>query len=79
MSTGLNKLLAYRGLVIGTPLAHFDYAFTQISQAQERETFLIEIGEGLGEIVMCALIYIYFTTPLRLIMRNGTISKLLSP
>ena len=50
MGTSLKQLLAFTGLIVAASVAYFGYAFTQIPQAQERETFLSEMEEGVGEI-----------------------------
>lgn len=50
MSASLKQLLAYAGLVVAASVVYFGYAFTQLTQAQKRETFLSEIGKGVGEI-----------------------------
>jgi hypothetical protein len=79
MSTSLKKLFIYTALVIATSVAYFVYAFRQIPQAAERETFLSELGEGVGELAMWALIFIYLRTVLKLVMGKGAISRRLLP
>lgn len=79
MSPSLKRLLIYTGVVVAASVGYFIYAFTQIPQAAERETFLSEIGEGVGEIAMWALIFIYLRTFLKLLMGKGAISKRLLP
>ena len=79
MSASLQRFLVYTGMVVTASVAYFIYAFTQIPQAVERETFLSEIGEGVGEVAMWALIFIYLRTVLKLVMGKGAISKRLLP
>jgi hypothetical protein len=79
MSTSLQKLLLYTGLVAGSSVAYYIYAFIQMPKATEHETFLSELGEGVGELAMWALIFIYFRTALKLVMGKGPISRRLLP
>lgn len=79
MSASLKKLLVYTGLIVAVSTAYFIYAYTQFPQAVERETFLSEIGEGVGEVAMWALIFIYLRTVLKLLMGKGAISRRLLP
>jgi hypothetical protein len=79
MSASLRKLLIYTGLVVAISVAYFVYAFTQFSQTTERETFLSELGEGVGELAMWALVFIYLRTALKLVMGKGAISRRLLP
>jgi hypothetical protein len=79
MSPSIKKLLVYTGLVVATSVAYFAYAFTQFPQPAQRETFLSELGEGIGELAMWALIFINLRTDLKLVLGKGVISRRLLP
>ncbi len=79
MTASLRRLLIYTTGVFTVSVAYFAYAFFQIPQPAERETFLSEIGESFGEIALWALGFIYLRTLLKLLMGRGPLSKRLLP
>ncbi len=79
MSTSLKKLLFYTVGIIAISIAYFIYHYTQSPSSPERETFLSEIGEGVGTFALWALGFIYLRTVLKLLMGKGAISKRLLP
>ncbi len=79
MSPGLKRFLLYSGVVLIVSVAYFAYVWTVHSPSPERETFLSEIGEGVGEVAMWAFVFIYTRTALKLTMGKGPIAKRLLP
>ena len=79
MSDSLKKLLIYSAGVLLLSSVYFAYVYFQAPASVEHETFLSEIGEGVGEIGMWALMFIYARTLLKLTMGKGPISRRLLP
>lgn len=66
-------------LITIASVAYFLYAWFSNPATVERETFLSEIGEGVGTLSMWALGFIYLRTVLKLVMGRGAMSKRLLP
>lgn len=79
MTAALKRLIAYSVGVLVLSIGYFVYTYTQLPPSVERETFLNEIGEGVGEIALWALVFIYARTVLKLCLGKGAISKRLIP
>ncbi|MBX2885634.1 MAG: hypothetical protein KTR32_37105 [Granulosicoccus sp.] len=79
LSPALRQLVVYTGLITIVSVLYFLYVFLTAPPTVEKETFLSEVGEGIGEVAMWAFIFIYFRTALKLIMGKGPISRRLLP
>lgn len=79
MSAGLKRFLLYSGVVLFGSVAYFAYVWTVHPPSPERETFLSEIGEGVGEVAMWAFVFIYIRTALKLVMGKGPMARRLLP
>jgi len=64
---------------MSTSLAYFIYAFLVYPPVKGSETFISEVGEGFGEIGLFALLFIYGSTVLKLVMGEGKLSRRLLP
>lgn len=72
-------ILIYAAAVMILSIGYYAYAYTVYPPTPERETFLSEIGEGLGEIGLWALLFIYARTLLKMLMGEGSIAKRILP
>ena len=79
MTKGIKGLLLYTTIVSVVSVAYFVYAYAVYPTLPERETFLSEIGEGVGEIGLWALLFIYARTLLKLILGKGPLARRLLP
>ncbi len=79
MTKALKNFLIYSGIVLLLSVVYFIYAYSVHPPSPERETFLSEVGEGIGEVAMWVFIFIYARTVLKLIMGKGPIAKRLLP
>lgn len=79
LSKGLKKILIFTVATIIISIAYYIYARIAYPLVEERDTFLSELGEGLGELGLWALIFIYIRTALKLILGKGAISKRILP
>lgn len=79
MSTALKRFLVYCGGVLLVSVIYFIYVATAHPPSPERETFLSEIGEGIGEMAMWAFIFIYLRTAIKLMLGKGPIARRLLP
>lgn len=79
MSQSLKQLMIYTASIIILSIIYFVYYYTQFTPSPERETFLSEIGEGIGTLALWALCFIYLRTALKLLMGKGALSKRLLP
>ncbi len=73
------QLIAYTLGITTLSVVYFAYAWFSAPPLQERETFLSEVGEGLGNIAMWAILFIYARTLLKLIVGKGKLSERLIP
>lgn len=79
MSQSLRQLMIYTATIVALSIVYFIYNYTQFPPSPERETFLSEIGEGIGTLALWALGFIYLRTALKLLMGKGALSKRLLP
>lgn len=79
MIKSFKGILIYTAMILAVSVAYFIYAYTTYPPVQESETFLSEVGEGLGEIALWALIFIYARTLLKLLMGKGELAQRLLP
>jgi len=75
----LQGILIYTGAVLIVSIGYFAYAYFAYPPTAENETFLSEIGEGLGEIGLWALLFIYARTLLKLALGKGAIARRILP
>jgi hypothetical protein len=75
----IQGILIYTGVVSIISVGYFAYAYFAYPPIPENETFLSEIGEGLGEIGLWALLFIYARTLLKLIMVKGSMAQRILP
>ncbi|MFA9421844.1 MAG: hypothetical protein ACERLB_16995 [Gammaproteobacteria bacterium] len=75
----IQGILIYTGVVLIVSIGYFAYAYFAYPPTPENETFLSEIGEGLGEIGLWALLFIYARTLLKLSLGKGAIAKRILP
>ena len=61
ISKGLKKVLIFTGVTFVTSVAYYIYAKSLYPPTPERETFFTDLGEGLGEIGLWLLLFIYGT------------------
>ncbi|MCA9472401.1 MAG: hypothetical protein MRJ96_15060 [Nitrospirales bacterium] len=79
MINSIKGLLTYTAIVFVASALYFVYVYTTYPPIPERETFLSEIGEGVGEVGLWALLFIYSRTILKLLMGKGAIAKRILP
>jgi len=72
-------ILTYAAAGMILPIGYYAYADTLHPPTPGRETFLSEIGEGLGEIGLWALLFIYARTLLKMLMGKGSLAKRILP
>ncbi len=75
----IKGILIYTGVVLAVSIGYFIYVNSVYSPSPERETFLSEIGEGLGEIALWLLLFIYARTVLKLVIGNGGLARRILP
>ena len=79
MSSGLKRLTLYSvALLIGS-IGYYLYVVTMHPPSLERETFLSEVGEAVGEIALWVFIAIYLRTVVKLFLGKGPIARRLIP
>jgi hypothetical protein len=79
ISKGLKKILIFTGATFVISIGYYIYARSLYPPTPERETFLTELGEGLGEIGLWLLLFIYARTTLKLLLGKGALSKRILP
>jgi hypothetical protein len=79
LSPSLRQLIIYTAIIVLVSAIYFVYAWFSTPPTTERETFLNEIGEGVGELAMWSFIFIYLRTVLKLVMGKGPIARRLLP
>lgn len=79
MSPALKKLVIYSSIVLTLSVVYYVYAITKLAPSPEQETFLSELGEGIGEIAMWVFVFIYCRTLLKLTLGKGPIARRLLP
>lgn len=75
----IKGILIYTAIILFVSVVYFIYVHAVYPPIPERETVLSEIGEGLGEIGLWALIFIYARTVLKLVVGKGAIAKRILP
>lgn len=79
MSKGLKFFLAYCVAVLLLSLAYYGHVLWSHPPSLQRETFLTEVGEGVGEVALWIFVFIYVRTAIKLIMGEGPIARRLLP
>jgi len=79
MNPAMKRFLVFCGVILVASIVYFLYALSVYPPSPERETFLSEVGEAVGELAMWAFVFIYFRTVLKLALGKGPISKRLLP
>jgi hypothetical protein len=79
LSSGLKKVFAFTLATIVISLGYFIYARFTFPATAEHETWLTELGEGIGEIGLWALLFIYARTAIKLALGKGTLSNRILP
>ena len=77
--TGVKRILIFAFAIFLISALYFIYAYNAYPPVEENETILGEIGEGLGEIGLWGLIFIYARTLLKIILGKGRIGQRLLP
>ena len=76
---GIRGVLIYTAVVFAISAVYFIYAYSVYPTVPERETFLSEIGEELGNIGLFGLLLIYGRSVLKLVLGKGRIAQRLLP
>ncbi len=79
LSTGLKKVVGFTAVTMVLSIAYYLYARSLYPPTPERETFLTEVGEGIGEIALWGLIFIYARTAIKLLLGKGALAKRILP
>jgi len=79
MSPALRRFFGYSGVIFAIAAGYYIYVLSTHPPSPVRETFLSEIGEGVGEIAMWTLVAIYFRTVVKLTLGKGSVSRRLIP
>lgn len=79
MSKELKKLIIYTSIIFVLSIIYYAYVVTFHPPSPERETFISEIGEEVGEVALWAFYCIYLRTLLKLLLGKGSLSKRLLP
>jgi len=79
MSKGLKTFLIYSAAVLVLSVAYYGYVLSSHPLSAERETFLSEIGESVGEVALWVFVFIYVRTALKLVMGKGPLARRLLP
>jgi len=79
MSKGLKTFLAYSAAVLALSVAYSGYVLWSHPPSPERETFLSEVGEGIGEVALWVFVFIYVRTAVKLFMGKGPLARRLLP
>lgn len=79
MSKGLKLFLAYCVAVLLLSTAYFGYVLWSHPPSPQRETFLTEAGEGVGEVALWVFVLIYARAAIKLIMGKGPMARRLLP
>ncbi|WP_421869616.1 hypothetical protein [Motiliproteus sp.] len=79
MPKGLRKVVVFTLATTVLSLGYYLYARSVYPPTPEHETFLSEIGEGIGEIGLWLLLFIYARTLIKLVLGKGALSKRILP
>jgi len=79
MSRSLRIFVFYSAVVLVVAVAYYVYVVSTGTPGPERETFLSDIGEGIGEVALWAFVAIYARTALKLLLGKGPLARRLLP
>lgn len=79
ISNGLRKILVFSATTLVLSVGYYIYISFHYPSIPEHETFLSELGEGIGEIGLWLLLFIYARTALKLALGKGALSKRILP
>lgn len=79
MSPALRKFVLYSGAIIVIAVGYYLYVVSVHPPSPQRETFLSEIGQAIGEIALWAFVAIYFRTLVKITLGKGALSRRLLP
>ena len=79
ISSELRKILIFTAATMMLSVGYFIYISYKYPPIPEHETFLSELGEGIGEIGLWILLFIYARTAIKLALGKGAISKRILP
>ncbi len=79
ISNDLRKILVFTIATVVLSVGYFIYISFNYPPVPEHETFLSELGEGIGEIGLWLLLFIYTRTALKLALGKGALSKRILP
>jgi len=75
----MKRILLFSVIVFSVSLVYFIYAYSAYPPVRENESILGEIGEGLGEIGLWGLVFIYTRTLLKIFLGKGNIAQRILP
>jgi hypothetical protein len=75
----LRKILIFTIATLFLSLSYYTYIGFHYPPIPEHETFLSELGEGIGEIGLWLLVFIYIRTALKLALGKGALSRRILP
>jgi hypothetical protein len=78
-SSSFRKILVFTAVTLVISISYYLYARSHYPPTPENETFLSEIGEGIGEIGLWAILFIYARTVIKLLLARGPLSKRILP
>ena len=79
ISPELKKILIFTVVTLVISIGYFIYISVNYPPIPEHETFLSELGEGIGEIGLWLLVFIYLRTAIKLGLGKGALSKRILP
>jgi len=79
MSPAIRKLIGFSCAIFVVAVTYYLYVLNVHPPSPERETFLSEIGEGVGEITLWMFIAIYVRTVAKIAFGKGPFSRRLLP
>jgi len=79
MSSALRKLIGFSCAIFVVAVGYYLYVLNVHPPSPIRETFLSEIGEGIGEIALWAFVAIYVRTLVKIAFGKGPFTRRLLP
>ena len=79
MSPALRNLIWFSGAILVVSVGYYLYVLNVHPPSPERETFLSEVGEEVGEIALWAFIAIYVRTVVKIVFGKGPFTRRLLP
>lgn len=79
ISNELKKILIFTVTILVISVGYYIFISIKYPPIAEHETFLSELGEGIGEIGLWLLLFIYARTALKLVLGKGALSKRILP